>query len=87
MIDKELTDLLQSVELANSQTKPVSMVAPDNSSTKETFERLKYLCVTFMLNDHKFRQHLIADGHFVVLLEANMKAAFRIDESDDPVCR
>ena len=28
---------------------------------------------------------MIADGHFVVTVEADMKTAFRIDESDNPI--
>lgn len=86
MLNKEVADLLQSFELADSQTVTVTMVLPDDAGTKEPLQGLQDLNVTLMLHDNKFRKHLIADGHFIMTIQADMKAAFSVNKADDPIC-
>ena len=62
------------------------MVAPDDSSAKEPFKCQENLAIARMLHDHKFRKHLVADRHLWVRLDADVKATFRINESNYPVC-
>jgi hypothetical protein len=44
------------------------------------------LHVALMLHDDKLRQNLKASGHIAVTVQADMKTAFSVDETDHPFC-
>jgi hypothetical protein len=85
MLKEELADFSEGFELADSITEAVAMIASDDAEAKEPLDRHKHLAVPLMLDHLELGQHLIADGHFPVTIDAHMKAPFAIDKADDPV--
>ena len=85
MGEKKLANRLQSIELSDSQTPPVAMIRPHDAAAEKPLERLQDLLVPLVLNHDELRQYLVAAGHFLVPVEADMKTAFPVDKSYNPI--
>ena len=86
MLREKLAHLFQDRQVANPQTGSITVVLPDDPSAEEPLEGVENLLVSLMLDDHKLWQDLITDGHLIVTVDADMKAALSVDEPDDPIC-
>ena len=86
VLQKEVAHTVECGGLSDSQTHPVAVVFPDDPSSKKPFELMEDLDVPFVLHDDKFGQHLKAERHLGVFVEADMKTAFSVDKADHPVC-
>jgi hypothetical protein len=63
----------------------VSAISVDASTSKEVLEDFKNLDASFTLNNRKPRLHLPSQLHAWISLNWAAKAAFSVDEADDPL--
>ena len=84
---KEVAHLLKAFELAHPKAEPVFVIASDNSEAEKPLERHQNLLIPLMLDYNKLRQHLVAEGHFLMSIDAYMEASFAIGKADDPLRR
>ena len=64
----------------------VAMIAADDSAPEMGFQRMQKLRVAFVLHDGELREYLIAADHIGMLTDPDVKAAFTVHESCNPLC-
>ena len=62
------------------------MIHANNATSEMRFQRIEDLNVAFVLDHSELGKNLETGGHLDVRIDANMKASFSIDKSDDPLC-
>ena len=86
MLLEERNDVLRQVLMSSYAIgHPVAVVLSDNTAPEVAFQRMQDLNIALMLNDGEFRKHLKSSCHFRVGVYPNMKAAFAINEADNPL--
>ena len=87
MLHEERNDAFEQMLLrANAIRHAVPMIYADNAASEMRFQRMEDLNVAFMLDHSEFGKNLETGGHLDVRIDANMKASFSVDKSDDPLC-
>jgi hypothetical protein len=87
VVDEKIAQSLQYHKLPNSQTETISVITPNDATTKEPLQSVQNLNIALMLNHHELREHLITGSHLVMSVQADMKTAFAVDKADHPVIR
>lgn len=64
----------------------VAVILSNHTASEKRFERVEHLHIAFVLHDGELRKNLIANGHVNMCVDANMKAAFTIHETCNPLC-
>ena len=85
VVAEKVAHPLKCFQLANPQAEPVVVITANDARFEETFERFEDLAVSLMLDHHELRKHLVTGRHLVVAVQADMKAALSVDESDNPI--
>jgi hypothetical protein len=85
MLHKKLADFFQAVQIPDAKAIPVRMISSDRAGTEEPFQGHQNLPIAVVLDHHELGQDLKAYRHFGMPGDADMEAAFGIDESDDPI--
>jgi hypothetical protein len=62
----------------------VAMISTDDSTAKESTQRVKQSDVALVLHDGEFRKHLAARPHPGMCCDPDMKTAFTVHEACDP---
>ncbi len=87
MLHEERNDAFEQMLLpANAVRHAVRMIHANNAASEMRFQRMEDLNVAFVLDHSEFGKNLETGGHLDVRIDANMKASFSIDKSDDPLC-
>ncbi len=87
VLDEKWNDALPKMSLtAHSIRHPVAMILSNHAASEIRFECMEHLHIAFVLHDGEFRKNLIANCHVYMCVDANMKAAFTIHETCNPLC-
>ncbi len=87
VLDEKWNDALPKMFLSvHPKRHPVAMVLANHTASEMGFECMKHLHIAFVLHDGELRKNLMARCHVVMLVDANMKAAFTIHETCNPLC-
>ena len=62
----------------------IAVILPNHATAEISFQRVKKLDVTSMLNDREFGEHLKWTGHFRVRVDADVETTFAVNETHDP---
>ena len=85
MLFEESNDLLQVVELPNSQLQSCVVVDHDGACSEELLQSLEGGSVSFVLNDPKFWQYLPAGRHLWLSVDGDTETAFAFRETNHPI--
>jgi hypothetical protein len=86
MLHEERNDAFEQVFLsANAIRHAVCMIDANHSASEMRFQRMEDLDVAFMLDHSEFGKYLETVCHLDVRIDANMKASFSIDKTNDPL--
>jgi hypothetical protein len=87
MLHEEWNNAFEQMLLpTNAIRHAVAMIHPNNAASEMRLQRMQDLNVLLVLDHSEFGKYLEASGHFDVRIDANMKASFSVDKSDDPLC-
>ena len=85
MLDEEWDDRPNQIGAsAHAKGRSVAVIPTDDTTAKESAQRLKQLDVALVLHDGEFRKHLAARPHPGVSCDPDMKTAFTVHEACDP---
>ena len=86
VLDEKWNDALPKVCLtAHPISHPVAVIPSNHAASEIGFECVEHLHIAFVLHDGEFRKNLIASCHINMLVDANIKAAFTIHETCNPL--
>ncbi len=73
------------IQRPNSVCHPISVILSNDSATEKPLQRVEQWDVTPMLDDREFGEHLVANGHFRVRVDADVETSFSVDEPNHPL--
>ena len=86
MLHEERNDAFEQMLLpANAVRHAIRMIHANYAASEMRLQRMEDLNVAFVLDHSEFWKNLEAGGHFDVRIDADMKASFSVDKSDDPL--
>ncbi len=87
MLHEKRDDRLEQVLLASDPIgHPVAVILANHAASEVGLEPMQHLRIALVLHDSEFRQNLNAGSHFGMHTDPDVKAAFTIDEADNPSC-
>ena len=86
VLDEKWNDALPKVCLAaHSVSHPIAVIPSNHAASEIGFECVEHLHIAFVLYDGELRKNLIVHCHVRILVDANIKAAFTIHETCNPL--
>ena len=84
MLAEELNDAFEVFKTPHAEFLPLAVIPHDGTTAKDVDKLLQYAFVTFMLDHTELWKNLPSHRHCRLTVNGYMKAAFAIDEPDDP---
>jgi hypothetical protein len=78
----EVPEMLQA---PNAIRHAFTVIGSDYSASEKSFQSEEDPDIPPMLNDGKFRKHLVLGTHFWVRIDADVKATFAVNKSNHPI--
>ena len=86
VLDEKWNDAFPKVCLTSHPiSHPIAVIPSNHAASEIGFECVKHLHIAFVLHDGEFRKNLIASRHINMFIDANIKAAFTIHETCNPL--
>ena len=73
------------IQPPNPISHPITMIGSNHSTSEEFLQSMKELNVTLMLDDREFGEHLKLASHFWMGIDADVKTAFTVNKTNDPL--
>ena len=61
------------------------MITTNDARSEETFQCFEYLTIPLMLNHHELWKHLVTRRHLLMPIQTDMKTAFSVNKTNDPI--
>ena len=85
LFEKGNDPLFQVIQTPYSICHSLRMIRSNHTAPKKLFESVQQLNIADVLYNRELRKHLESGSHFRVLVDADEKTAFAVNESNHPL--
>ena len=83
--EERADDVVEMIEFPHAIGHSVTVIRSNHADTEVRLQRVQDLNIILVLDDREFRQNLNPSRHVGVLCNPDVKTAFAVRESDDPL--
>ena len=84
-LKKGNNDFPEMLQAANTIRHAFTVIGSHYSASEKAFQSEENPDIPPMLNDGKFRKHLVLGSHFWVWIDADIKTTFAVNKSNHPI--